>query len=262
MSIGNPWIEAWNKIIGDGLATAEDVLSRTAVPSSARAAWYPVRDGLREIRDEMQLLSRQATTASLNRDLFPQARVRMLKEYREQTREKIAPNASAVTAAVQRTTEILREASSPQRPEPHDAAQETAILGIKADLQMVLAPAGTGLDLTARLRRLLERALRDGDTLRAWVLCSQWGEDYLTSRDAEQYVSSWSIYLSETLSKFTPAGQIGEVRSAYDDLTNPQTGANGIVLAMNTLIDRVLNEMVEAAVRAEGNAIVLTPSLT
>ncbi|KMM46486.1 hypothetical protein CWIS_04935 [Cellulomonas sp. A375-1] len=262
MSIGYPWINAWNKLIGDGLATADAVLYQSAVPSSARTAWAPVPDGLRSIREELQTLISVASRWSLDRDLTPQARTRKLKELQAAARTKIAPAAAAVAAAVQRTVEILRDASSPQRPEPHDAAQETAILGVKADLQMVLAPPGTGSDLTKRLRSLLERALRDGDNLRAWVLCTSWVEDYLMSRDAEEFIPAWSVYVGDILSKSAPAGRIGELRGAYDELTNPQTGAAGIVLAMNTLADRVLNEAIDAAVRAEGHAVVLNPSLS
>lgn len=257
-STGTPWTSAYNTLVDEALARAAGIFAAHPTPTGVLAAWHPVAPALVRIRELTYLFSQRVATLVMDRDITNEARIRMIGEARTQVQSEVAPLAEQIRAAVRTVIEKYREASSPRRPAPQDAAQETRILGIKTDLQMVLAGAQSSTELMKRMRDLLERALRDGDDLTAWVLTSRWPEDYLVSRGLEEFASEWSGYSEDALTASAPESSRGDLRQAYTQLTKNTTGITGLVDAMNTALARVLTEA-ESATQANSTLAVGNP---
>ncbi|HEY3546252.1 MAG TPA: hypothetical protein VGK17_09185 [Propionicimonas sp.] len=258
MAFKSPMLDAWHHLVPDAVQTVTVELNRGAsyllgedqrAPEvkSAATDWLPVPPAVQALDAAMTAFAETVYQITFNPDLTPDAKTRQIAAQTTVTKAAVAAQVDTVTRGASKVLDRLRTAAYPPRPTPIDATQEVRVQGIKADLQMVLAPTDSSMDLITALRGLLMRAIADGDQLTAWVLAStRWPEDYLTSRGGTYLVEAWGDTVAQTLDELMPS-QIATVRHIYNAVANPQRGISVLTESLPVMTTRILDSIASSA---------------
>ncbi|KAA1422501.1 hypothetical protein FE697_015315 [Mumia zhuanghuii] len=252
----SPIYDAYRKLTREAADNISQLLPRTASswlkqpdggpalkrPPAIEAAakhWHGVPAKLDQIDTELDTLGKYVVGTWSQTELTQAARLTRIQIRAAESRVAIEGLRGQVLASSRAALAALRDGAYPPRPEPQDAAQEAALAGLKADLQMVLAPL-TGSQVPDRMVSRLERAIGDSDALASWLLASsRWPEDYLESRGQLEYAKVWGEHVASALDRVTPPN-LAEVRTVYKRAANARQGLPSFEVALNNALPQVI----------------------
>lgn len=245
----NPLLDVYVRLTSDVVASLSTAFPQPTWPTDttpqaiarARMAWAPVPGHLDKIKGVLAEFGEAVVRITTNTDLTDQARNRTLAETAEAARTQVNALAATALTGAEKSLDLLRAAAYPPRPQPHDAAQEASIAGIKSDARMTLDAASMPSQIFGELERLLHRAVADSNELAAWVFASTtWPEDYLRSRGAIELIDTWASTVDDSLRTVTE-GPLGQTRRAYRIASDPKEGIPVLRLLFAATLPQVID---------------------
>jgi hypothetical protein len=216
--------------------------SRPEAVKTAANAWIPAPGALETIRITLAAFAEGIFAIRSDQSLTEAAKASRVAALETSARAGLDRQAGIVRSAITKVLETLRASAYPARPTPQDAAQEAALAGIKADIQMVFAAMDAPAEIFNSMASRLSRAISDNDKLATWLLAaSRWPEDYFASRRMPEYVEAWGDQVASVLDISAPA-DLDDVRSAYRRLSDGRNGLFMIETVLTALLPQIIAE--------------------
>ncbi len=196
--------------------------------------WDSAQDAVDNIG---QLVAMTYTTT----DLTDEAKQRRAGEIVAGARAQVEADLEAAGNALNTAVARLRQGLVPPRPAPADAAQESALAGLKTDLRMLLDSVEPQ-EACARLAEQLAHYVSTGNALGVWLLASSdWPALYLRSRGAGHDVARYD--LQEVPSVLRPA-ETPEQRQARSwlNLLDRTDGVRGALTMMRAALAQAFED--------------------